>query len=430
MAEPFKIGMIGCGTVGSGVLELLRRRGDDLTRLLGRAVRVTRIAVRDPTRPRHHLAGLLSAGVELTGDTTRVTRDPGVDLVVEVAGGKDLARGWILDAIEHGRDVVTANKAALAFHGAELFAAARARGRCIYYEASVAAAIPIIEMLLNGLVANQMTRISAILNGTCNYILTRMDYDHLDYGAALAEAQAKGFAEADPTLDVSGGDSAHKLALLAGIVTRSHIPVESIYTEGLERITREDMEFARQFQYRIKMLAIAKRNEQGAWELRVHPTLIPRDEILAQVRDEFNAIYLKGDAVGPMLAYGKGAGSLPTASSVVGDIVRAAKGERGAPNAHGADLPELVSIESVELRNYIRMTVLDVPGVLGRITSFFGMRHISISSIHQPEARMNHPVPVVLVTHRTPDHVVTEALRDLESAKLLLKAPTRIRIEE
>jgi homoserine dehydrogenase len=395
--------MIGCGTVGSGVLEILKRRDEDLTRLLGRPIRVTRIVVRDPTRPRHQLAGLVSGGVELTGDPRRVTRDPGVDVVVEVAGGKDTPTEWMLDALSHGRDVVTANKAALAFHGAELFQAARAHGRCIYYEASVAAAIPIIEMLLNGLVANQMTSISAILNGTCNYILTRMEFDNLEYGAALAEAQAKGFAEADPTLDVSGGDSAHKLALLAGIVTRSHVPVESIYTEGLE---------------------------QNAWELRVHPTLIPREDILAQVRDELNAIFLKGDAVGPMLAYGKGAGSLPTASSVVGDIVRAAKGERGMPNSVGGAPPELIPIAKVELRNYIRMTVLDVPGVLGRITSFFGMRHISISSIHQPEARMNQPVPVVLVTHKTQDRVVTDALRDLENAKLLVRPPTRIRIEE
>lgn len=422
--------MIGCGTVGGGVLELLQRREGELRRLLGRRIAVTRIVVKDPDRPRHHLKGYLESETEITADASRVTRDPGIDLLVEVAGGKDRGRAWMLEALEHGRDVVTANKAALAFHGKEIFGAAQARGRRIFYEASVAAAIPIIEMLQNCLVANQMTRISAILNGTCNYILTRMEFDGLEYQAALAEAQAKGFAEADPTLDVSGGDSAHKLALLAGIVTRSHVRVADVYTEGLERITREDMEFARRLSYSIKMLAIAKRTEAGAWEFRVHPTLIPASEILAQVRDEFNAVYLKGDAIGPMLAYGKGAGALPTASSVVADIVRAAKGERGLPNSHGSPPPELIPIDRVELRNYIRMTVLDVPGVLGRITSFFGMRHISISSIHQPEARMNQPVPIVLVTHKTVDKVVTDALRDLEAARLLLKAPTRIRIDE
>jgi homoserine dehydrogenase len=422
--------MIGCGTVGSGVLELLLRRSEDLSRVLGRSIHVSRIVVRDLARTRHQLAVWVSRGTEVSDDPRRVTSDPGVDLVVELAGGTEEPRRWMLEALEHRRDVVTANKAALAFHGEELFAAARAQGRAIYYEASVAGAIPIIEMLLNGLVANQMTRISAILNGTCNYILTRMEFDGLEYQAALAEAQAKGFAEADPTLDVSGGDSAHKLALLAGIVTRSHVRVADVYTEGLERITREDMEFARRLSYSIKMLAIAKRTEAGAWEFRVHPTLIPASEILAQVRDEFNAVYLKGDAIGPMLAYGKGAGALPTASSVVADIVRAAKGERGLPNSHGSPPPELIPIDRVELRNYIRMTVLDVPGVLGRITSFFGMRHISISSIHQPEARMNQPVPIVLVTHKTVDKVVTDALRDLEAARLLLKAPTRIRIDE
>ncbi|MBI4605769.1 MAG: homoserine dehydrogenase [Planctomycetes bacterium] len=428
--DPFNLGLIGCGTVGSGVLEILHRRGDDLARLLSRPLRVTRIVVRDPARPRHHLAGLLSTGVELSADPQRVTRAPGIDLVVEVAGGTEGPRQWMLDAFRHGRDVVTANKATLATHGAELFAAAREQGRCIFYEASVAAAIPIVEMLQNGLVANQMTRISAILNGTCNYILTRMELDGMEYPQALAEAQAKGFAEADPTLDISGGDSAHKLALLAGIVMRSHVPVEKIYTEGLGNITRDDIQFAAQFNCRIKMLALAKRNEHGAWELRVHPTLIQRDEILAQVRDEFNAIHLKGDAAGPMLAYGKGAGALPTASSVVADIVRAAKGERGLFNSHAGTLPEIIPTEKVELRHYVRMAVLDVPGVLGRITSFFGLRHISISSIHQPEAHMGHPVPIVLVTHKTQDKVVTDALRDLENAKLLLRAPTRIRIEE
>ncbi|HVR73204.1 MAG TPA: homoserine dehydrogenase [Planctomycetota bacterium] len=435
MTSPFKIGMIGCGTVGSGVLELLHRREEDLTRLLGRPIRVVRIVVRDPGRPRHHLAALTSSGVELSADPRSVTRGDGVDCVVEVAGGKDAPRDWMLDALLHKRDVVTANKAALAFHGAEIFAAAREAGRTVFYEASVAAAIPIIEMLQSGLVGNQMSRLSGILNGTCNYILTRMEFDRLEYAAALAEAQAKGFAEADPTLDVSGGDSAHKLALLAGIVTRSHIPIEKIYTEGLDGITREDIEFGRTLQYRIKMLAIARRNDQGAWELRVHPTLIPADSILAQVRDEFNAVHLKGDAVGPMLVYGKGAGALPTASSVVADIVRAARREGSAADSRPegkkpARLPELVPIEKVELRNYIRMTVLDVPGVLGRITSFLGLRHISISSIHQPDAKIGQPVPVVLVTHKTADRVVTDALRDLEKANLLLKPATRIRIEE
>lgn len=430
MSDPFRIGMIGCGTVGGGILELLHRREEEVRRLLGRRVVVSRIVVKDPERPRHHLKGFLEPDVEMTAEPTRVTRDPGIDLVVEVAGGKDCGRAWMLEAIEHGRDVVTANKAALAFHGAEIFAAARARGRRIFYEASVAAAIPIIEMLQNSLVANQMTRISAILNGTCNYILTRMELDGVDYATALAQAKEKGFAEADPTLDVSGEDSAHKLALLAGLITHSHIPVERIYTEGLEGIAREDMEFARTFHYKIKMLAIARRSDTGAWELRVHPTLIPEDEILAQVQNEFNAVYMKGDAMGPMLAHGKGAGALPTASSIVADILRAARGDRVLMNSHSAEPPELIPIEKVELRNYVRMTVLDAPGVLGRITSFFGLRHISISSIHQPEAKMGHPVPVVLVTHRTPDKVVSDALRDLEQAKLLLRPPTRIRIDE
>jgi homoserine dehydrogenase len=434
--DPCTLGLIGCGNVGSGVLELLHRRGDDLARVVGRPLKVARIAVRDPCRPRHHLANLLNPEVEFTADLQRITRAPGIDLVVEVAGGKDAPRDWMIDALRHQRDVVTANKFALAFHGEEIFRAAREEGRTVYYEASVAGAIPIIEILQNALVANQLTRISAILNGTCNYILTRMAQDRMDYQTALAQAQEKGFAEADPTLDVGGGDTAHKLALLAGIVTHSHISVEKIYTEGIDRLTLEDMDFAKEFNYRIKMLAIAKRNEHGGWELRVHPTLIPEREILAQVYNEFNAVDLRGDAIGSMMIQGKGAGSLPTASSVVADIVRAAKAGRQArsssspSNSHGLSPPEIVPIEKVELRNYIRVSVLDVPGVLGRITSLFGMRQISISSIHQPEAKIGFPVPVVLVTHRTPDRVVSDALRDLERVNILRGPATRIRIED
>jgi homoserine dehydrogenase len=421
--------MIGCGTVGGGVLELLQRRREELLRLLGRPLEVARIVVRRPERRRPQLKDLISDGTELSSDPRRVTREPGVDLVVEVAGGTEQPCAWILDALAHGRDVVTANKAVLAFHGGELFTSAAKSGRSIYYEASVAGAIPIVEILQNGLVANQMTRISGILNGTCNYILTRMDLDHIGYEEALTAAQAKGFAEADPTLDVSGDDSAHKLALLAGILTRSYVPVDSVYTEGLDRITLEDVAFARKLHYTIKMLAIARRSEHGAWEFRVHPTLIPEDSILAGVRDEFNAVLMQGDAVGSMLAYGKGAGALPTASSVVADIVRAARGERGLPLQLDGARSEVVSIEDVELRHYIRMTVLDVPGVLGKITSYFGAREISISSIHQPDASVGVPVPIVLVTHAAPDRMVSDVLQDIEEANLLVTPPTRIRIE-
>lgn len=416
--------------MGCGVLDLLKRRREKLLRLLGRPLEVRRIVVRDPERRRPHLEGLIPDGVEFSSDPRRVTREAGVDLTVEVAGGTEEPREWILDSLLHDRDVVTANKAVLAFHGGELFSVAAERGRGIYYEASVAGAIPIIEILQNGLVANQMTQISGILNGTCNYILTRMDRERMGYEEALAEAQAKGFAETDPTLDVSGGDSAHKLALLAGILTRAYVPVENVYTEGLDRITSDDVEFVRTLGYTIKMLAIARRNEHGAWELRVHPTLIPEGSILAGVSDEFNAVHLQGDAVDSMLAYGKGAGALPTASSVVGDIVRAVRGQRGLPLQLDGNRPEVISIDKVELRHYIRMTVLDLPGVLGKITSHFGLRKISISSIHQPDARVGSPVPIVLVTHRAADHVVSGVLRDIEEAKLLVEAPTRIRIEE
>ena len=443
MSEPYKIGIIGCGTVGSGVIELLHRRREDLERRAGRPLEVRRIAIQDLERSRHQVLPFLSNDVEFTADVARITEADGIDLVVEVAGGVEAARDWMLAAFNHRRDVVTANKAALAFHGGTIFEAASANNRRVYYEASVAAAIPVIEIFQNGLVANQVTRISAILNGTCNYILTRMEQDGMEYAAALTLAQEKGFAEADPELDVGGGDTAHKLALLAGIVCNTYVPVERIYTEGIESITADDMRFARGMEYRIKMLAIAKRAADGSWDLRAHPTLVPENEVIAQVHNEFNAVSLRGDAVGQMLFHGKGAGALPTASSVVADILRAAenghssvgvpgsvvKGEASREAAAG-DALRWVETADVELRHYIRVSVRDVPGVLGRITSLFGMRQISISSIHQSKARIGYPVDIVLVTHKTPDRVVDQALRDLQNANLLQAPATRIRIED
>jgi homoserine dehydrogenase len=420
--------MIGLGTVGTGVLELLYRRQEDLERRLSSRIEVRRIAVRDVRRPRNYISGY-NVGDLLVSDPREVTRDPEIDLVVEVAGGVEEAKRWILEALSNGKDVVTANKAVLATHGSEIFRKASESGRRVYYEASVAAAIPIIEMLQNGLVANRISRIMAILNGTCNYILTRMEEDQLDFESALRLAQEKGFAEADPALDISGVDASHKLALLAGIITRSGIPLDGIFTEGMERITLEDIEFARNLGYRIKMLAIGKHLEEGSWELRVHPTLIPRGEILSQVMGEYNAVSLRGDAVGHMLIYGKGAGSHPTASSIVADILRAARGDRGV-DPYGLTPPEIVPMDRVQMRHYIRMRVLDNPGVMGRVTSHFGMRGISIASMQQPGAKMGYPVPVVFVTHRCEDQVITRAIRELEGAGVVEGLATRIRIEE
>ncbi|MBI4582907.1 MAG: homoserine dehydrogenase [Planctomycetes bacterium] len=428
--KPYYIGMIGLGTVGSGVLELLRRREADLVRRLGRPVEVLRIAVRNCKRPRPYLGGFGEVSDLLTENPAEVVCDPLIDLLVEVAGGIEEPRQWILGAIENQKDVVTANKAVLAVHGAEIFQQAVKNRRRVYYEASVAAALPIIEMLQNGLIANQITRLSAILNGTCNFILTRMEEDGLDYGTALKMAQEKGFAEADPTLDVGGIDAAHKLALLAGIITGSHVPIDRVFTEGIERITAEDFTFAKLFNYSIKLLGILKLREEGTWEMRVHPTLIPRGEILAQVRNELNGIALRGDAIGPLALFGKGAGSLPTASSIVADIFRAARGEKEGGNPHGLEPPSIAPMGDVHLRHYVRLKVLDFPGVLGRITSFFGMRGISIASIQQPEAKMGMPVPIVLLTHVSPDRVVTETLRDIENAKLVQGTITRIRLED
>ncbi len=421
--------MIGLGTVGAGVLDLLQRRREDLEQRLGRGIELRRIAVRDLRRPRNFFAGFNLAEL-LTHDVDSILTDPDLDLVVEVAGGVESARGWILKALQGGKDVVTANKAVLATHGGEIFSAAIKSGRRVFYEASVAAALPIIDMLQNGLVANQVTRIQAILNGTCNYILTRMEQDRLDFPSALRLAQEKGFAEADPSIDLSGGDSAHKLVLLAGIITRSHIPLDRVFTEGLDRITSEDIEFARTLGYRIKMLATAKLHEEGSWELRVHPTLVDRDEILSRVDNEFNAVAIRADAAGPMVIYGKGAGSHPTASSIVADILRAGRGDGVGGDPHWSDPPEVIPMEQVKLRHYIRLRMKDNPGVMGRITSHMGMRGISIASLQQPQAMMGRPVPVIFVTHACEDRIVTRALKDLEEARLIEGLSTRIRIED
>lgn len=420
--------MIGCGTVGGGVLELLDRRAADFESLLGRKLEVVRVAVRNPDRPRHHLYEFASPDI-FVGDADSVASDPSLDVVVEVAGGVDSPRDWILQALRSGKDIVTANKATLAHHGEEIFGTAKECGKSVFYEASVAAAIPIIEMIQNGLVANRVTHLSAILNGTCNYILARMEFDDMGYEEALTLAQDKGFAEADPTLDVNGEDAAHKLTLLARILTRSGVPFGNVHTEGIENIAREDMNFAADLGYRIKLLGIAHSSETGAWDIRVHPTMIDRSSILAQVHNEYNACYVRADAAGPMLIYGNGAGSFPTASSVVSDIVRSAKGENGGSAANGSSV-ELTPIADVALRNYIRLTVKDTPGVLGRITSHFGMKGISISSIRQPDAKSGQPVPVVMVTHRAKDSVISDATDKLREVGLLLSPPTRIRIED
>ncbi len=427
----YQVGLIGCGTVGSGVLELLHRRRDVFEGILGRQIEVSKVAVRDLEKTRHNVYGFVKPDV-FTGDPADVTSDPDIELVVEVAGGVDMPREWLKESLAKGKDVVTANKAVLALHGEEIFQLAASSERAVFYEASVAAAIPVIEILQNGLVANQVTHLSGILNGTCNYILTRMEEAGLAYGEALEEAQQKGFAEADPTLDVNGADSAHKLALLARIVTHAHIPLENIFTEGIEEITGEDIVFAAGLGYRIKLLAIGSRHEDGgAWDLRVHPCLVHRDEVLAQVRNEVNAVRVKGDAIGSMLVYGSGAGSFPTASSVVADIVRAAKGDRPSMTSTNGQSPGIVPISQVAVRNYIRVTVLDLPGVLGRVTSFFGMKGINIQSMQQPEAKHGQPVPVVLVTHAVEDEVVSHALDELRDRTDLLNGPTtRIRIED
>lgn len=427
-STPFRLGMIGLGTVGTGVLELLDGCRERLERRLGRSLEVVRIAVRDAARVRSIPASIGDPAGLITTSPWEVIEAADLDLVVEVAGGVEGPRDWITAALDQGKDVVTANKAVLALHGEEIFRRASESKRQVYYEASVAAAIPVIEVLQNGLVANDINQLSAILNGTCNFILSHMEGEGFAYDKALQLAQERGFAEADPTLDVSGGDAAHKLALLAGIITGSHVPISNVFMEGIERITAEDFRFAHGLDFTIKMVGTLRRQQDTRWEMRVHPTLISGEDILAKVQDEYNAIALEGDAVGPMIFYGKGAGSHPTASSVVADILRAARGEKESGNPRGLEAPAVFPMDDVKLRHYVRMSVRDHPGVLGRITSFFGDRGISIASMQQPDAKAGAPVPVVFVTHHCRDKIVSDCIRDLESGDLVDGLITRIRI--
>ena len=322
-----RIGLLGLGTVGAGVVKLLQAQRATLEERAGCRLTLQRVADADLTRPRE---GLDLAALPLVADANAVLADPDVDIVVELVGGLDAARGFIQTALSRGKHVVTANKALLAHHGAALYDEARRRGVSLAFEAAVAGGIPLIRAVKEGLVANRILSVSGIVNGTCNYVLTRMTDEGLDFAVVLKEAQARGYAEADPTLDVEGLDSAHKLQILVSLAFRTFVDLENIYTEGISRITAQDIGYARELGYRIKLLAIAKAidgnaGDAGGLEVRVHPTMIPADSPLAAVSGVFNAVFVTGDAVGDLMFYGRGAGQLPTASAVWSDIVEIAR---------------------------------------------------------------------------------------------------------
>ncbi|MFN9185688.1 MAG: homoserine dehydrogenase, partial [Betaproteobacteria bacterium] len=387
--NPVRVGLIGLGTVGGGTFAVLERNQQEITRRAGRGIEIAAVAVRDVAKARR----LVGEALPVTDRPLELVRQPDIDIVVELMGGYEPARTLVLEAIAHGKHVVTANKALLARHGNEIFEAARARGVMVAFEAAVAGGIPIIKALREGLTANRIEWIAGIINGTSNFILSEMRARGLPFEAVLAEAQRLGYAEADPTFDIEGVDAAHKLTILSAIAFGVPINFDAAYTEGIGRLAAADIKYAEQLGYRIKLLGITKRTALGV-ELRVHPTLVPMQRLLASVEGAMNAVLVKGDAVGVTLYYGKGAGAEPTASAVVADLVdvtrmHTADPENRVPHLafqaeHMADLPWL-SIDDTVTSYYVRMRVADRPGVLADIARILADHRISIDALFQRE---------------------------------------------
>jgi homoserine dehydrogenase len=433
--KPINVGLLGIGTVGGGTWEVLRRNADEIRRRAGRAIRITRVADKALARARSIVKGKAA----LTADAREVTRAKDVDIVIELIGGTGVARELVLDAIAHGKHVVTANKALLAHHGNEIFAAAQKKGVMVAFEAAVAGGVPIIKALREGLTANRIEWIAGIINGTSNFILSEMRDKGLTFAEVLREAQDLGYAEADPTFDVEGVDAAHKLTILSALAFGIPMQFKRAYTEGITRLTRADIAYAEELGYRIKLLGITKRTSKGI-ELRVHPTLVPAKRLIANVEGVMNAILVKGDAVGPTLYYGAGAGSLPTASAVVADLVdvtRLITADPGHRVPHLAFQPDQLSdtkvlpIGEVETSYYFRLRVLDRPGVLADITRILARGAISIDAMVQKEPGAGEKqVDIVLLTHRALEKNVDAALKKIEKLRTVVGKVTRIRLEE
>ncbi len=428
------VGLLGLGTVGCGTVSVLKRNAQEIQRRAGRGIVITQAAARDLKRPRNCDA----AGIHLTDDPFAVVNNPDVDVVVELIGGTTTARELVSRAIANGKHVVTANKALIANHGNELFAQAQEKGVIVAFEAAVAGGMPIIKALREGLAGNRIEWLAGIINGTGNFILTEMRDKGRDFADVLAEAQQLGYAEADPTFDVEGIDAAHKLTILASIAFGIPLQFDKVYTEGISKITAEDVSYAEELGYRIKHLGYARRTDQGV-ELRVHPTLIPYRRLIANVDGVMNAVLVKGDAVGPTLYYGAGAGAEPTASAVVADLVDVVRALTADPENHVphlafqpdalADLP-ILPMSAVETAYYLRMEAEDRPGVLSDVTRILADSGISIEAIIQKEqAPEAQHVPVIMLTHRIREQQMNEAIQRIESLGSMNGAVTRIRVE-
>lgn len=432
--KPVKVGILGLGTVGGGTVNVLKRNAAEIARRAGREIIVTRASAKDLDKERI----CDTQGIILSTDPLDIINDPEIDIVLELIGGAGLVKDMVLKAIANGKHVVTANKSLIALHGNEIFAKASEKGVIVAFEAAVAGGIPIIKALREGLSGNEIEWLAGIINGTGNFILTEMRDKGRDFYDVLAEAQALGYAEADPTFDVEGIDAGHKLTILASIAFGIPLQFDKVYTEGITQITRLDVEYAEQLGYRIKHLGIARKTAEGI-ELRVHPTLIPERRLIANVNGVMNAVLVKGDAVGPTLYYGAGAGAEPTASAVVADVIDVVRALTSDPENRVphlafqadslADIP-VVTADRFKTSYYLRLTAEDKPGVLADVTRILADHHISIEAIIQKEPIGNETaIPIILLTQITLEKEMNAAIAEIEALQTVTGKVNRIRLE-
>ena len=426
------IGLVGAGTVGGGVVKVLHNRFNYFKEELGLDIKLTRIV----DKAKERFAQLPVGDAVCSSDINDILNDDSIQIVIELVGGTGFARTLVIDALKKGKHVVTANKALIAKHGPEIFETAAAAGVSIYFEASVGGGIPVIKGIRESLAGNDIYSVRTIINGTCNYILTRMTAEGLPFADVLKQAQEKGYAEADPALDIEGGDTGHKVAILASLVSGGYVEYESFPVEGITKISKDDIEFARELGYTIKLLGVIKKSGAGL-DVRVHPAMLHADHILASVNNVFNAVLLEGDAVGQILLYGRGAGELPTASAVVSDIIDVAQNiKAGAPVRVPMDYYRsgrrkgIIPAEQINSRYYLRFTVSDNPGVLASIANHLGEQGISIASVMQKERTGGGGVPVIFITHSASESGVTKALSLIEKESYVRAQTQLIRIED
>jgi homoserine dehydrogenase len=437
--KPIKVGLLGVGTVGSGTFNVLKRNQGEIQRRAGRAIEIIMVADLDVVRAK----ALVGEGVQVVADGREVIAHPEIDIVIELIGGYGIAKTLVMEAIAAGKHVVTANKALLAVHGTEIFAAAQAKGVMVAFEAAVAGGIPIIKALREGLTANSIQWVAGIINGTTNFILSEMRDKGLDFGVVLKEAQRLGYAEADPTFDIEGVDAAHKVTLMSAIAFGIPVQFDKAYVEGITKLGAADIKYAEQLGYRIKLLGITKRTANGV-ELRVHPSLVPTQRLIANVEGAMNAVMVQGDAVGTTLYYGKGAGSEPTASAVIADLVDITRLHTADPLnrvPHLAFQPNAMSslsvlpMSEVVTSYYLRLRVADQAGVLAKLTGLLAQADISIDAVLQREADQvsqagENQTDVIILTHDTREGTLNDVLAQMQALPTVMAPIVRIRKEE